>query len=90
VTAGSAAALGLPFQPEIKVEEIAVRYDAMPLDMAIHNPSSYAAFAQHARYRADTRYGELRQEPLPGSGKKEIHGQYPHFHHRLPAGCRRR
>lgn len=64
VTAGSAAVLGLFFPPDANPTVIAVRYDAMPL--AIHNPSSYTAFSQHLRYRTDTRYGELRQQPLPG------------------------
>ena len=64
-----AAALGLPFEPDHKVEVIAMRYDAMPLAGAVHSPSSYAAFAQHARNRADTRYGDLRQTPFPGLWK---------------------
>jgi hypothetical protein len=67
VTTGAAPALGLTPQPfTFPVTEVAHRYDLMPESVALHNPSSYSAFAQHLRYRQDTRYGEVKQTPLPG------------------------
>jgi hypothetical protein len=64
VTPATATALGLVFQGNRS--DIGSRYDEMTPDLARHNPSSYAAFCQHIRYTSDTRYGEDRQDPLPG------------------------
>ena len=63
VTDLTAGLLGLPTASDMPVT---FRYDLMTVDVSIHNPSSYASFAQHIRYRFDTRYGERRQEPIPG------------------------
>jgi hypothetical protein len=56
VTDAVAATLGLPSQPNDP--SLATRYDLMTTANALHNPSSYAAFAQHIHYGMDTRYGE--------------------------------
>lgn len=56
VTDAAAAALGLPTQPNDP--NLATRYDLMTTANALHNPSSYAAFAQHIHYGSDTRFGE--------------------------------
>ena len=63
VTLPTATLLGIPFQDD---SNIISRYDEMDQDVAIHNPSSYAAFLAHVRYRQDVRYGELVQNPVPG------------------------
>lgn len=67
VTDAAADALGLSREMDIDVAEVAVRYDLMAEDIAVHNPSSYSSFAQQVVYRTDTRYGEARQDPIPGS-----------------------
>ncbi|MCQ6563993.1 hemopexin repeat-containing protein [Paenibacillus mendelii] len=59
-----ADSLSLPRQDTIP--EIITRYDTMTMAMALHNPSSYASFAQHISYNYDTRYGSARQDPIPG------------------------
>ncbi len=56
VTDAVAAALGLPTTPNDP--NLSTRYDLMTTANALHNPSSYAAFAQHIFYSIDTRYGE--------------------------------
>lgn len=55
VTEPEATRLGLTFAGDHP--DLAQRYDAMPFSDAVHNPSSYAAFAQHLFYGSDTRYG---------------------------------
>lgn len=66
VTDPVADTLGLPHQENQDPAEIGMRYDRMTAAVAMHNPSSYASFSQHLRYLTDTRYGEARQNPLPG------------------------
>jgi hypothetical protein len=61
VTDAQANALGLPVQPNRA--DLAVRYDAMNTTQAVHNPSAYAAFAQHIAIGADTRFGDANQGP---------------------------
>ncbi len=56
VTDAAAAALGL--SPAAPIPELATRYDLMTTADALHNPSAYAAFAQHVALGSDTRYGE--------------------------------
>jgi hypothetical protein len=58
VTDAEATRLGLPAQPNIPAHPR--RYDEMPTSDKLHNPSSFAAFAQHIRYNSDTRYGAGR------------------------------
>ena len=41
----------------------ATRYDAMPSSDALHNPSAYAAFAQHVAIGSDTRFGDANHGP---------------------------
>ena len=36
-------------------------YSTMTIDQAVHNPSSYACFAQHVFYGSDERYGAARR-----------------------------
>lgn len=55
VTDAEATKLGLPIQANNP--KYARRYDEMPTSDKLHNPSSFAAFAQHIRYGSDTRYG---------------------------------
>jgi hypothetical protein len=61
VTDSEADALGLdktltsPARPQF-----ATRYNLMSMADSLHNPSSYAAFAQHVFYGNDTRYGAGR------------------------------
>jgi hypothetical protein len=64
VTQPTATAFGFTFQPTR--DDFVARYDEMTATQALHNPSSYSGFCQHIRYSQDTRYGELRQNPLPG------------------------
>jgi hypothetical protein len=64
VTQPTATALGLAFQGDR--DDIEARYDQMPPERARHNPSSYVSFCAHIRYLSDVRYGELRQDPVPG------------------------
>jgi hypothetical protein len=56
VTDAAADALGLPHQPDNP--DLDTRYDHMTKRNALHNPSSYAAFAQHVAIGTDTRFGE--------------------------------
>jgi hypothetical protein len=56
VTDAAADALGLPRQANNPA--FATRYDLMTTSNALHNASSYAAFAQHVANGADTRFGE--------------------------------
>ena len=56
VTDAAADVLGLPHQPDIAA--CATRYDLMTKRNALHNASSYAAFAQHVAIGRDTRFGE--------------------------------
>jgi hypothetical protein len=58
VTDGQADALGLARQPNMLA--FATRYDLMAVDKAVHNPSAYAAFAQHIFYQSDKRFGAGR------------------------------
>ena len=55
VTEETAHALGLPHQPDNP--HLDTRYDLMTTSNALHNPSSYAAFAQHVAIGTDTRFG---------------------------------
>jgi hypothetical protein len=55
VTDETAHALGLPQQPDNP--DFGTRYDLMTKRNALHNPSSYAAFAQHVAIGTDTRFG---------------------------------
>jgi hypothetical protein len=59
VTEPEAARLGLVFAPDTPAltAAFAHRYDRMTYADALHNPSAYAAFAQHVTYGVDTRYG---------------------------------
>ncbi len=61
VTPAAAPALGLPPQPNNPL--LADRYDLLSTADALHNPSSYAAFAQHIANGADTRFGALNPGP---------------------------
>jgi hypothetical protein len=61
VTPAAAPGLGLPPQPDNPT--LAIRYDLMSTADALHNPSSYAAFAQHIANGADTRFGDLNPGP---------------------------
>jgi hypothetical protein len=61
VTDAQANTLGLPVQPNRA--DLAVRYDLMNTAQAVHNPSAYAAFAQHIAIGADTRFGDANQGP---------------------------
>jgi hypothetical protein len=61
VSDAQANALGLPVQPNR--DDLAVRYDAMNTTQAVHNPSAYAAFAQHIAIGSDTRFGDANQGP---------------------------
>jgi len=56
VTDETAHALGLPKVPDIP--GLDTRYDLMTTSNALHNESSYAAFAQHVAIGTDTRFGE--------------------------------
>ncbi|HLM58287.1 MAG TPA: hypothetical protein VK422_19445 [Pyrinomonadaceae bacterium] len=55
----------------IHISEFDPRYDQQNADQAMHNPSGYAAFGQHACYGADTRFGagaavrHVQQPPAP-------------------------
>ena len=60
VTDPVADSLGLSHQPD--TADFATRYDLMPAADAQHNPSSYAAFAQHVALGADTRFGAGRPD----------------------------
>ena len=61
VTDAEAAALGLPVQPDNPA--LAIRYDLMSTAQAVHNPSAYAAFAQHVAIGSDTRFGDAQEGP---------------------------
>jgi hypothetical protein len=61
VTDAEAAALGLPTQPN--QPGLSTRYDLMTTAQAVHNPSAYAAFAQHVAIGSDTRFGDVREGP---------------------------
>jgi hypothetical protein len=61
VTQAAAPGLGLP--PQADNSGLATRYDLLPTADAVHNPSSYSAFAQHIANNADTRYGALVSGP---------------------------
>jgi len=56
VTDASAAALGLPVVGDMS-SVFSTRYDLMNTANSLHNPSSFAAFAQHVFNRSDTRFG---------------------------------
>jgi hypothetical protein len=56
VTDAAADALGLGHEPNHA--DLATRYDLMSTADALHNPSAYAAFAQHVAIGSDTRFGE--------------------------------
>jgi hypothetical protein len=53
VTAPTAAALSIPFQPDRP--DIPIRYDLQSTADALHNPASHATFARHLFFRADRR-----------------------------------
>jgi hypothetical protein len=58
VTQPVAQALGLTYQDDPEMaRNFATRYDLMTVDKAVHNPSSYVAFAQLLCYGRDTRFG---------------------------------
>lgn len=61
VTDTQAAVLGLPMQPNHP--QLANRYDLLMAAQAVHNPSAYAAFAQHVAIGSDTRFGAVNQGP---------------------------
>jgi hypothetical protein len=61
VTDAQADALHLPHQANRA--DLAARYDTMPTSDAVHNPSAYAAFAQHVAIGSDTRFGDANQGP---------------------------
>lgn len=61
VTDAQADALHLPHQGNRA--DLAARYDTMPTADAVHNPSAYAAFAQHVAIGTDTRFGDANQGP---------------------------
>lgn len=49
--------LGPPVVPDMPLV-FATRYDLMNTANSLHNPSGFAAFAQHIFNRADTRFGD--------------------------------
>lgn len=55
----------------IHISEFDPAYDRQSADQAMHNPSGYAAFGQHACYGTDTRFGagaavrHVQQPPAP-------------------------
>ena len=53
----------------IHISEFLPEYDQQNADQAMHNPSGYAAFGQHACYGTDTRFGagapHVQQPPAP-------------------------
>ncbi|HEY7308924.1 MAG TPA: hypothetical protein VH643_06095 [Gemmataceae bacterium] len=61
VTDPEATRLGLPTQANRS--DLAVRYNNMTTSDAVHNPSAYAAFAQHVAIGSDTRFGDGKSGP---------------------------
>jgi len=57
VTDAEALTLGLHTEPDRPVTEFATRYDLMNTSLSLHNPSSFAAFAQYIFFGRDTRFG---------------------------------
>jgi hypothetical protein len=63
VTDAEADRLGLDkalTSPPRSITLFATRYNLMSTTNSLHNPSSYAALAQHVFYGRDTRYGAGR------------------------------